>query len=99
VGEAAKAGDHIPVPAGEVGGAGITEPLEQRQRDLLDRQVFRVHQRHQPELPPRLLGFPLQPAALPSLQAQRQGPLCQERSPPGLTSSPGGQPNHHETDL
>ena len=26
-------------------------------------------------------------------------PLCQERSPPDLTSPPGGLPNHHETDL
>jgi hypothetical protein len=55
--EAAKAGDHIPVPAGEVGRTGIAEPLEQRQRRLLHRQVFRVHQRHQPELAPRLLGL------------------------------------------
>jgi len=52
VGEAAKAGDHVPVPAGEVGGAGIAESLEQWQRRLLHRQVFVVHQRHQPDLAP-----------------------------------------------
>ena len=32
-----------------------------------------MHQRHQPELPPCLLVFGLQPAALHSHQAQRQG--------------------------
>lgn len=31
--------------------------------------------------------------------ADRAIPLCQERSPPGLTRPPGGRPNHHETDL
>ena len=65
MGEAAKAGDHIPVPASEVGGARIAESLKQRQRRLLHRQLFRVHQRHQPELPPRPLLFQLQPAQLP----------------------------------
>lgn len=74
MGEAAKAGDDIPVAAGEVGGAWVAEPLEQRQCRLLHPQVFLVHQRHQSELPPRLLGLRLQPAALHRLQAQRQGP-------------------------
>lgn len=58
IGEAAKAGDHIPVPAGKVSGAWIAELLEQR---------------HQPELPPCLLGFSRQPAALHRMQAQHQG--------------------------
>ena len=73
MGEAAKASDYIPVPAGEIGGAGIGELLKERQRRFLHRQVFAVHQRHQPELPPRLLRFRLQPAQLHRLQAQRQG--------------------------
>jgi hypothetical protein len=29
----------------------------------------------------------------------KEGPLCQERSPPCSTDPPGGYPNHHETDL
>jgi hypothetical protein len=40
MGEATKAGDHIPVPAGEVGGTGIAKPLEQRQSGRLHGQVF-----------------------------------------------------------
>jgi hypothetical protein len=46
--------------------------LEQRQCRLLHRQVFRVHQRHQPELPPRLLWLGLQPAPLHRLQTLSQ---------------------------
>ena len=72
MGEAAKAGNHIPVPTDEVGGAGIAEALEERQGCLLHRQVFRVHQRPQPELPPRLLWLRLQPAPLHRLQTLSQ---------------------------
>jgi hypothetical protein len=57
-GEAAKAGDHVPVAAGEIGGAGIAESLEQWQRHLLHRQVFFVHQRHQPDLARQTFGKP-----------------------------------------
>ena len=67
-----EAGDHIPVPASEINGAGIGELVKQRQRLVLHRQVFRVHQRHQPELPPRLLGFGLQPAQFHRLLTQGQ---------------------------
>lgn len=68
-----EAGDHIPVSAREISSARIAESLKQRLRLLLHRQVFRVHQRHQPELPPRLLVFGRQPAQLHRPQAQCQG--------------------------
>ena len=47
-----EAGDQRAVPAGEYSRAGIAELLKQRQRHLLRRSVFRVHQRYQPKLPP-----------------------------------------------
>ena len=34
-----------------------------------------------------------------SFSSYQRAPPCQERSPPGLTRPPGGQPSHHETDL
>jgi 8-oxo-dGTP pyrophosphatase MutT (NUDIX family) len=44
-----------------------------------------------------VLADPMQRRNREAAGARR--PLCQQRSPPGLTSTPGGHPNHHETDL
>jgi len=73
VGEAAKACDHIPVPQREIRRSGVNELVEQWQRRLLHRQLLAVHQRHQPELPPRLVGLRLHPAKLQRPQAERLG--------------------------
>ena len=73
VGEASKAGDHIPVPLRKIRRSGVHELVEQRQGSLLHRQLFAMHQRHQPELPPRLVVLRLHPAQLQRPQAERQG--------------------------
>ena len=70
MGEAAKADDHIPVSAGDINSAGIAELLKQRQCLVLHHQLFCVHQRHQPELPPRLRRFGRHPAQLHRLLTQ-----------------------------
>jgi hypothetical protein len=48
------------MPVREIRRAGIAEAYEERRVGLMHHWVFQVHQRHQQELPPRLLGFVLQ---------------------------------------
>jgi hypothetical protein len=74
VGEAAEEGDPIPVPASDIGRAGIAEPLEHQWRCLLNRQDFARLQGHQPELPPRLLRIGLEPVLGYALLAQGKRP-------------------------
>lgn len=73
MGEATKAGDHVPMPERKIGRSGVNQLSEQRQGRLLHRQLLAVHQRHQPELPPRLVGLGLHPAQLQRPQAEGQG--------------------------
>lgn len=60
--------------ASEIGRAGIGEALKQGNGFLLDSQVFCVHQGHQPELTPGLLGFSGHPDEA-SAQARKANPL------------------------